>query len=113
LGRSLSALSRRDADFQTVHDQFNDRVTLISVYIGPFVGLGNRQDVEDLLEQLDLTYPTGYAAEAGVVRAYRVLGLPTTVFLKPNGEVFRTWIGLLNGDKMVELAQGFLAISGT
>jgi hypothetical protein len=37
--------------------------------------------------------------------------MPTTVFIKPNGEVVRTWGGLLNKDKMIELVEELLAAS--
>ncbi|MDA1188873.1 MAG: TlpA disulfide reductase family protein [Chloroflexi bacterium] len=92
-------------DFQELHDQLGDKVTIISVDIGPFVGLGNQEDALQLIDQLGLNYPTGFTLENKVVASYRVLGMPSTIFLKPDGEVQRTWTGGLNRAKLTELIE--------
>ena len=99
-------------DFQAVSVEYQDEVTIFSLDIGPFVGLGSRQTGKDLVEELGLTYPTGSTAEAGVVRAYRVLGMPTTVFITSDGKVANTWSGFLNRRKMTELIEDLLEREG-
>jgi thiol-disulfide isomerase/thioredoxin len=96
-------------DLQEVHGKYQGRVLLFGLDVGPFVGLGSREDGQALLEELKVTYPTGTTFDANVVRDYQVLGMPTTLFIKPNGEVIRNWTGLLNQQKLEELVEELLA----
>ena len=79
--------------------------------VGPFVGLGSREDGRLLLEELQVTYPAGTTFDASVVRDYQLLGMPTTYFIKPDGEIVSKWTGLLTKDKMVELVDALIAAS--
>lgn len=99
-------------DLQDLSVQYEDRVTLLGLDIGPFVGLGSRNDGEELVEELGVTYPAGTTRESAVVRAYRILGMPTTVFLTPDGKVVRTWSGFLTRQKMTDLTEELLRASG-
>jgi thiol-disulfide isomerase/thioredoxin len=96
-------------DLQEVHGKYQGRVLLFGLDVGPLVGLGSREDGQALLEELKVTYPTGTTFDANVVRDYQVLGMPTTLFIKPNGEVIRNWTGLLNQQKLEELVEELLA----
>ncbi|MFQ6029756.1 MAG: TlpA family protein disulfide reductase [Dehalococcoidia bacterium] len=98
-------------DLQQIYEEYQGRILLFGLDVGPFVGLGTREDGRALLEELEVTYPAGTTFDAGVVGDYRVLGMPTTVFLKPNGEFVRTWTGALNKGKLVELVEELLAKS--
>jgi thiol-disulfide isomerase/thioredoxin len=99
-------------DLQSVSAQYQGRVILFGLDIGPFVNLGSRKDGKALVRELGVTYPTGTTFDSKVVREYRVLGMPTTVFLTPDGKVFTTWTGLLTRGKMVELFEQLLKASG-
>jgi thiol-disulfide isomerase/thioredoxin len=90
-------------DFQAVHDEFGDQVILFGLDVGPFTNLGTSEDGRALLQELDVTYAAGTTPDAEVVRAYEIIGMPTTYFIKPNGEVHRQWTGLLTKDKLTEL----------
>ena len=98
-------------DLQEVYEEYQGQVLLLGLDVGPFVGLGSREEGRALLEELKVTYPAGTTFDANVVREYRILGMPTTVFIKPNGEVVRNLAGLLNKDKMTELVEELLAAS--
>jgi len=100
-------------DLQEAFTEYQDRVLLFGLDIGPFVGLGSRDSGRALLEELGISYPAGTTFDAAVVRDYQILGMPTTVFLQPTGEVFTTWTGLLNRDKATELIEGLLLASGS
>ena len=81
---------------------------MIGIDIGQFIGLGDQRDAENLLSELQITYPTGYAEDGGVVRKYHVLSMPTTVFINSKGEVFRKWAGILNRDVLAEVTTEML-----
>ena len=44
---------------QKAYPQYRDRVLLVGIDIGPFVGLGTKEDGLALLNELGITYPTG------------------------------------------------------
>jgi thiol-disulfide isomerase/thioredoxin len=99
-------------DLQEVSEEYGDRVLLFGLDVGPFVGLGSREDGRALLEELKVTYPNGTTLDGEVVARYRVIGMPTTYFIKPNGEVVRQATGLMTKEKMTELVEELLAKSG-
>ena len=96
-------------DFQQFHDEFNDRVTLIGIDIGPQMMLGSQDDARILLRDLGITYPAGFTNDDNVIRSYEVLGMPTTVFINSNGEIFRQWGGILNREVLEDIANEMLA----
>ena len=98
-------------DMQEVYDEYKDRILLLGVDVGPFTGLGSREDGQALLQELEVTYPTGTTFDAEVMRAYQVIGMPTTFFIKPNGEIVQKWTGLLTKDKLTELVAELLEAS--
>jgi thiol-disulfide isomerase/thioredoxin len=89
-------------DFQAFYEDFNDRVLLLGIDLGQFTGLGTQQDATDLLADLQVTYPAGFTDDGDVIKEYRVLGMPSTIFIDANGEVFDTWTGPLNEETLKE-----------
>ena len=87
-------------DFQAFYEDFNDRVLLLGIDLGQFTGLGTQQDATDLLADLQVTYPAGFTEDGAVIKEYRVLGMPSTIFIDANGEVFHTWTGPLNEETL-------------
>jgi thiol-disulfide isomerase/thioredoxin len=90
-------------DLQEVHEEFGDQIVLVGIDVGTFTGLGDEQEGRALLQEVGVTYPTGTTANAEVMRAYEVIGMPTTLFITPNGKIVERWTGLLTKDKMEEL----------
>ncbi len=100
-------------DLQATYAQYSDRVLLFGLDVGPFVGLGSNEDGRKLLKELNVTYPAGTTADAQVVRRYEILGMPTTLFIAPDGKVVQKWTGLLTKNKLKELVEQLLAASQT
>lgn len=96
--------------FEQAHQQYGDRVLLVGVDIGPFVGLGSNEQGRRLLEELDISYPAAYAVDDRPIRRFRVIGMPTTVFFDKDGSVIRSHAGLLTqkqiDDAFEKLAEG-------
>ncbi len=97
--------------FQAVYDQFQDDFIFLGLDIGPFVGLGSHQDARNLLRKLNITYPAGYAHNSRPMRKFGVNGTPTTVFLTPDGEVFKKWVGFLDQRQMTSIIEDLLRAS--
>ena len=96
-------------DFQAFYEDFNDRVLLLGIDLGQFTGLGTQQDATDLLADLQVTYPAGFTDDGEVIKEYRVLGMPSTIFIDASGEVFHTWTGPLNEETLKEKTLEMLA----
>lgn len=99
------------SDLQRVYEARHEEMILIGVDIGPFVQLGTREDGRALLDELGVTYPTGTTFDASVVESYSVLGMPSTYFITPDGQIWDSWTGLLTEDKMNELVDGLIEAS--
>ena len=85
-------------DLQEFYEGSKDEVTLLGIDVGQFTGLGSRRDARNLLKDLEITYPAGFTGDGSVVRKYKVVSMPTTVFINPDGTIFEIWSGGLNLD---------------
>jgi cytochrome c-type biogenesis protein len=74
-------------EFQRVADEFEGRVIFLGLDVGLFTGLGSQEDAQRLLQELGIRYPAAYAVDVAPVEIYRLASMPTTIFIKPNGEV--------------------------
>ena len=97
--------------FQRVYDELGDSYVMVGVDIGPFVGLGSHDDARRFLDEFQISYPTAYAANGTPVRDHNVRSMPTTVFLTPDGQVFKTRVGFLAEDRLRSDLQELLASS--
>lgn len=95
-------------DLQEFNEKFQDRALLLGIDIGQFTGLGSQEDAQDLLQELGVTYPTGFTTEGGIIRDYEVLGMPTTIFIDAQGQIFKKWTGALNREVLEEITLDML-----
>ncbi len=98
-------------ELQAVFEELGDHFILFGLDVGPFTGLGNREDALALLSEIGVTYPAGNTEDARVVPRYRVLGMPSTYFIKPNGEVLKWWTGAINRTQLRNLVTELIAAS--
>ena len=94
--------------FQEFYDEFEERINFVGVDVGQFTNLGSQEDAKELLSDLEVTYPAGFTEDGQAVREY-VTGMPTTVFITTQGEVFRSWTGYLSKDKLTEITEEMIA----
>ena len=99
--------------FQRVYDDFGDEFIMVGVDIGPFMNLGSHDDARQFLKDFDIRYPTAYGLDRAPVRSYGVRGMPTTVFLTPDGQIFDESVGLLPEDRLRSKLKALLAASST
>ena len=96
-------------DLQEFTQKFQGRTLLVGVDLGQFTGLGTEQDARNLLAELEATYPAGSTSDPDVIRDYKVLGMPTTIFIDRDGKIFNKWTGALNGAVLEEKTLEMLA----
>ncbi len=89
-------------DLQRFYDESQEDVTLVGIDVGRFNGLGSHRDAQNLLSELSITYPAGFTNDGSVIRKYKVLSMPTTVFVDSEGLIFQTWSGLITRDILTE-----------
>lgn len=100
-------------DFQRLHEQPDRKFALIGVDIGPFIGLGSRDDARALLRELKITYPAGTTFDIRTVRNYEILGMPTTVFITADGRIWRKHAGLLTFDQLAAFSAELVRVSSS
>jgi len=98
-------------EFQRVYDRYKSRIILVGVDVGTFTSLGTPEQGQALIAELGVTYPTATTLDSEVMSAYQVLGMPSTYFITPAGEIIDTWTGLLNEEKLGELVEKLLEVS--
>jgi len=98
-------------DFEAASQALGDQVLFLGLDVGPFTSLGTSEDGKQLVQDLGVTYPIGTTPDADVVRDYGLLGMPTTYFITPDGEIVEQWTGLLTEEKLTELVEDLLVSS--
>jgi cytochrome c biogenesis protein CcmG/thiol:disulfide interchange protein DsbE len=98
-------------EFQEVYEAFEDDILLLGLDVGPFTNLGTSEDGQALVRELGITYPTGTTNNGGIVTDYQILGMPTTFFVTPDGEITRRWTGVLTEEKLAELVEELIEAS--
>lgn len=81
---------------ESSYQQYRDRVLLIGVDVGPFTGLGTREQGERLLHDLHVTYPAGTTRDSTVPAQFELLAMPSTFSIAPDGKIIRKMTGALS-----------------
>ena len=95
-------------EFQEFQDEYEGRILVLGVDLGQFTGQGTPEQGRELLAELGVHIPAGYTEDAQILPKYRVLGLPTTVFINTDGSIHDTWTGALNKRTLIEKAEEML-----
>ena len=97
--------------FQRIYEENKEDFILLGIDVGPFTGLGTNEDGVRFLEQLGITYPTASVPDDQMVRDYRVVAMPTTLFINADGTILHRWAGALNETTMEELVHELIGLS--
>lgn len=60
-------------------------------------------------EEVAVSYPLGLDADGAIIELYPVLGLPTTLFITPDGTLADHWAGQLHQDSLESLIEEHLS----
>lgn len=95
--------------FESYWQDVKDKgVIVLGADVGPALGLGNEEEAREFIEQIGVTYPTGNTNLNSVVDSYSILGMPTTVFISPEGVIKHTWIGSIGEEDLFRLTKEFI-----
>ena len=85
-------------EFERVHRLLGDEVTFLGV---------SQSDSKDAAIQLasdtGITYETAFDERGELFRAFGAFGMPTTVFVRPGGEILEVWAGGLDARGLRQL----------
>ena len=95
-------------EFQEFHEEYGDRILVLAVDLGQSTNQGTPEQGRELLGELGVTIPAGYTEDPQILPKYRVLGLPTTVFINSDGSIHNKWTGALNKDTLIEKGKEML-----
>ena len=95
-------------DLQRSYEAHGDEVIYLGIDVGVFTGLGSRQSALALLNELNITYPSGAPPDRTAVVDYRVTAMPTTVFIDAGGEIVDRWEGAITESQLEGILSGML-----
>ena len=82
-----------------------DGVQFIGVQL---LGLDSVEDGEEFIEEFGISYAVGPDPDGSIVKDYKVIGFPTSVFVDRDQQIVTSWAGALTGEKLEELVQELL-----
>jgi thiol-disulfide isomerase/thioredoxin len=87
-------------DFERVHQQVRDQVTFLGVSQSD-----PREASLQLADQTGITYETAIDQDGRFFNALGAQGMPTTVFVRPGGEIADVWVGALDEASLARLVE--------
>ena len=98
-------------DFQALHEEKAGQLSIIGIDVGQFSGLGTPEQAEELMNQVGITYLTGFALSPDIMKDYKVISMPTTVFINSKGLIVREWSGMIDRATLFNLAAALISNS--
>ena len=95
-------------ELQGFYEEYQGRIELLGIDTGEFTGYGSYRDSTKLLQSLGVTYPVGFTGDGKIVHKYKVVAMPTTVFISAEGEITKKWTGALDRDTVTRVARAML-----
>ena len=95
--------------FQAVADKYDGEVVFVGVDVGLFTGLGDHESAKQLLDELDVRYPSAYAVSASALQQYKVVNMPTTIFFDSRGRVVARRAGIVLEDELGDIVEQLVA----
>jgi thiol-disulfide isomerase/thioredoxin len=99
-GSWCSPCLREMPDFQAVAQRYKGRVAFVGVTFSD-----TRPQAEAVLHRTGVTYPAAFDPESKVALAYGLTGMPTTVFISPQGKLLERAQGELNEPQLEKILE--------
>jgi thiol-disulfide isomerase/thioredoxin len=85
-------------DFEQVHQKLGDQVAFLGISQSDSAGASI-----DLARQTGITYPTAIDSNGVFFNAAGGVGMPTTILVRPGGEIAEIWVGGLDAASLEQL----------
>ena len=95
-------------ELQAFYNESKNMINLVGVDIGMFTGLGTTGDAQNLLRDLDITYPAGFVSSGEPLEQFEIIAMPTTIFITADGQIFRKWSGAVTQEILTSILQEML-----
>ena len=92
--------------FQQVHEQLGGKVAFLGVSQSD-----SKSGSIGLAKQTGVRYPLGFDANGGFFRATGSTGMPTTLFIRPGGQIAFIQVGALDPTSLRQAIQQYLGVS--
>ena len=92
-------------DFERVHGLLGDYVSFLGVSQSDA-----RSASIDLARETGITYDTAIDERGEFFRAFGGQGMPTTIFVRPGGEIADVWVGQLSADALQGLVSDHFGV---
>lgn len=76
-----------------------------------FVGVNvwdTEVEARAFLDEFDISYPSGPDVDEAAAEAYRLRGVPTTIFITPDGLIRRTILGPMSEETLIQTVEEIL-----
>ena len=93
-------------EFERVHDLLGNRVAFLGVSQSDARGASI-----DLARETGITYDAAIDERGEFFRAIGGQGMPTTIFVRPGGEIAEIWVGALDANGLQQLVADLFGIS--
>jgi len=87
-------------DLQAAYEAHGDEIQFLGVQLP---GLDTAEEAEEFLQELGITYPSGPDPKSQMVRDYKIVGFPTTIFVDRDHNVVKKHAGILSGESIESL----------
>ncbi|MFN2504093.1 MAG: TlpA family protein disulfide reductase [Acidimicrobiales bacterium] len=91
--------------FQAVSDELKERVVFLGVN-----HQDNRQGGREMLSEAGVRYPAGYDPDGTVASSYGLFGMPSTLFVAPDGRLLETHTGELSRQQLEQTIERLFRI---
>lgn len=80
--------------FQQLYDEYGEELQIVAVNYGE-----SKEDVDKFVQKEGYTFPFAYDEEASVATLYPSQGIPYTVIIDKEGNVFKTFLGASSAEE--------------
>lgn len=87
-------------DLQAAYEIHADEIQFLGVQL---LGLDSAEEGQEFLDELGIEYPSGADAENQMVRDFKILGFPTTIFIDSDHNIVKKHAGILSAGSLETL----------
>jgi thiol-disulfide isomerase/thioredoxin len=87
-------------DLQGAYEVHGDEIQFLGVQL---LGLDSAEEGQEFLDKLGIAYPSGADAESQMVRDFKIVGFPTTIFIDSDHNVVKKHAGILSAESLESL----------